>query len=334
MLTKDKTNFKNKKVLVAGGTGMVGIQLVQLLIQKGAKVTIASMDDKSRAHPKAKFIKSDLTYLNNCLKVCKGMDYVFNLMGVKGSPVVTKTKPASFFVPMVLFDTGLMEAAQRQKVKGYLYTSSVGVYSPAEVFYEDTVWKTFPSNNDWYAGWAKRVGELQAETYAIEYGWNKISIVRPANIFGPHDNFDAQNAMVIPSLIKRAIEASETNQPLVVWGDGSPVRDFIFSRDVAKGMILVAELGYNKPVNLGSGTGITIKQLAEIIASNLNPKPKIIWDKTKPSGDKKRVLNTDRINKLGFKASISFEKAIKETINWYLENRNIAQKRYDVFNKS
>ena len=329
-----KYDFKNKKVLVAGGTGMVGTQLVQLLIEKGAKIWIASMDDKSRAHPKAKFIKSDLTYLENCLRVCKGMDYVFNLMGVKGSPAVTMTRPASFFVPMGLFSTNLMEAARRQGVKVFLSTSSVGVYAPAEVFYEHPVWETFPSRNDWYPGWAKRIGELQAETYAIEYGWDRVSIVRPANIFGPYDNFDSKNAMVIPSLIKRAVEASETGQPLVVWGDGTPVRDFIFSRDVARAMILVAEQGHNKPVNIGSGKGISIKKLAEIIVSNLNPKPKIVWDTTKPSGDKKRVLDTKQIKKLGFKVSVNFEEAIKETIAWYLKNRNIAQKRYDIFNKS
>ncbi len=329
-----KYDFKNKKVLVAGGTGMVGIQLVQLLIEKGAKVYIASMDNKSRAHKKAKFIRADLTYMNNCLKVCKGMDYVFNLMGVKGSPAVTKTKPASFFTPTILFSLNLMEAARRQGVKGYLFTSSVGVYAPAEVFYEDTVWKTFPSQNDWYPGWAKRVGELQAEAYSIEYGWNNISIVRPANIFGPYDNFDSQNAMVIPSLIKRALEASKTGQPLVVWGDGSPIRDFIFSRDVARGITLVAELGYNKPVNLGSGTGITIKELAEIIVSNIKPTPQIVWDKTKPNGDKMRVLNTDRIKKLGYRASVNFKDGIKETINWYLKNKNITQNRYDIFNKA
>lgn len=312
---------------------MIGIQLVRLLIEKGAKCWISSLDSPSRAHPKAKFIKADLTHLNTCLEVCKGMDYVFNLLGVKGSPAVNKTHPASFFVPTVMLSVNLMEAARRQKVKGFLYTSSVGVYSPAEIFKEDDVWKTFPSKVDWYPGWAKRVGELQAEAYTIEYGWNNISIVRPANVYGPYDNFESPNAMVIPSLIKRAIEASETGQPLVVWGDGSPIRDFVFSRDVAKGMLLVAQLGYNKPVNIASGKGITIKQLAEIITSNLNPRPKIIWDKTKPSGDKKRVLSISRIKKIGFKPATSFKDGIKETMEWYLKNRNIAKDRYDVFDK-
>jgi GDP-L-fucose synthase len=326
-------DFKNKNVLVAGGTGMVGTQLVQLLIGKGAKVTIASMDDKSRSHPKSRFIRADLTYFSKCLDVTKNMDYVFNLMGVKGSPAVTKTRPASFFTPMVMFSTALLEAARKNKVKGYLYTSSVGVYSPAEVFYEDSVWKTMPSENDWYPGWAKRIGELHAETYAIEYGWNNISIVRPANIYGPYDNFDSKNAMVIPSLIKRAVEASESGQPLVVWGDGTPQRDFIFSKDAARGMLLMAELGYNKPVNLGSGTKMTIKQLAEAIAGSLDPKPKIVWDKTKPKGDKKRILNTNRIKKLGFKTEVKLKDGIKETIDWYLKNRNKTSKRYDIFNK-
>jgi len=262
------------------------------------------------------------------------MDYIFNLLGVKGSPAVTQTKPASFLVPMLLFDTSLMEAARRQGAKGFLYTSSIGVYSPADVFYEDSVWKTFPSDKDWHAGWAKRIGELQAEAYKTEYGWNTISIVRPANVYGPFDNFDSENAMVIPSLIKRAVVASETGQPLTVWGDGSPIRDFVFSEDVARGMLLAAELGYNEPVNIGTGTGVTIKQLAESIVKSLDPKPKIIWDTTKPAGDKKRVMSIERIEKIGFKISVKLEEGIKKTIAWYLKNRNNTGKaRYDIFDK-
>ena len=109
---------------------------------------------------------------------------------------MTAQKPASFFVPTITFNTNMMEAARRCKVKKYLYTSTIGVYAPAEVFYEDDVWKTFPSPNDRFAGWAKRMGELQAEAYAIEYGWKDIAIVRPANVYGPFDNFDPTNAMV------------------------------------------------------------------------------------------------------------------------------------------
>ena len=133
-----------------------------------------------------------------------------------------------------------MEAARRCGVDRFLYTSSIGVYSPSEIFHEDDVWNTFPSPNDRFAGWAKRMGELQAEAYAIEYGWERISIVRPANVYGPFDNFDPGSAMVIPSLINRATSGEN---PLLVWGDGSQIRDFVHADDVARGMLVVVEKG-------------------------------------------------------------------------------------------
>src|SRR5262245_60132782 len=180
--------FKDKKVLVTGGTGIIGRMLVQKLIDQGSKVRIASMDDPSRAHPKAEFKQLNLTRFDKCLEACEGMEYVFHLVGVKGSPAMTATKPASFFVPVILFNTNMMEAARQCDVQWYLFTSTVGVYGPAEFFSEDDVWKKFPSEHDKFAGWAKRMGELQAEAYAIEYDWKKVSIVRPANVYGPFDN--------------------------------------------------------------------------------------------------------------------------------------------------
>src|SRR3989338_8023363 len=160
--------FKNQKVLVAGGTGMIGIPLVEMLIAEGARGRIASRDDASRAHRQAEFVSTDLLSLENCLKVSQGMDYVFNLLGVKGSPAVTTAKPANFFLPTLLLSLHLMEAARQAGVKGFLYASSIAVYSPAELLHEDDVWKTFPSENDKFAGWAKRMGELQAEAYQKE----------------------------------------------------------------------------------------------------------------------------------------------------------------------
>ena len=324
--------YKDKKILVTGGTGLIGRPLVAMLIESGAKVRIASLDDPSRAHPEAEFKRVDLTKFDNCLEVCEGVDYVFNLVGIKGSPAMAAKKPASFFVPTILFDTNMMEAARRAKVERYLFTSSVGVYSPAEIFYEDDVWKTFPSENDRFAGWAKRMGELQAQAYKIEYGWDKISIVRPANVYGPYDNFDPANAMVIPSLIKRALDGEN---PFVVWGDGSAIRDFINAKDVARGMMLTVENGVTEPVNLGSGEGVSIKRIVEIVIGNMKVKPEIVWDISKPSGDKKRLLDISRAKTLlGFEPKISIEEGIKEVMDWYIENKDIADKRYNVFTEN
>ena len=170
--------YQGKNILVTGGTGLIGRPLVDQLIQAGANVTVVSLDDPSRAPEGVRFVRADLREFSNCMEVCEGRDIVFQLAGVKGSPAMTAKRPSSFFVPTIQFSINMMEAARRQEVERFLFTSSVGVYSPAEVFYEDDVWKTFPSPNDRFAGWAKRMGELQAEAYAIEYGWDKISIVR------------------------------------------------------------------------------------------------------------------------------------------------------------
>jgi len=308
--------FKDQKVLVTGGAGMIGRALVKLLVEQGAEVYLVdSRIPEDLPEGIAGHLKKDLCFFDNCMEVCEGMDYVFHLAGVKGSPQKTAKQPADFFVPMLQFNTNMMEAAREANVKWYLFTSSVGVYSPAEVFFEDDVWKTFPSPNDRFAGWAKRMGELQAEAYKIQYGWNKVSIVRPANVYGPYDKFDGENAMVIPSLIKKGIE----NDVMEVWGDGSAIRDFIYADDVARGMIFAVEKGITEPINLGSGNGATIKFIAEFIGQQFN-KP-VKWDTTKPSGDARRLFSMARAHAYGFYPETSIDVGIRQTIEWYLNHK-------------
>ena len=289
--------FQGKNVLVTGGTGLIGRPLVEMLDNSGANIRIVSLDTPTEMPARTEFISADLREFANCAEAVKDIEVVFHLAGVKGSPAMASQRPASFMVPTVTFSFNMMEAARRAGIERYLFTSSVGVYAPSDHFLEDDVWKTFPSPNDRFAGWAKRMGELQAEAYAIEYGWDKISIVRPANVYGPHDNFDPENAMVIPSLIHRAL-SGET--PLTVWGDGSAVRDFIHARDVARGMMLMVEKGVNEPVNLGSGNGFSIKEIAETVVANLPEQTPIVWDTSKPSGDAIRLMDTRRATGYGF----------------------------------
>lgn len=323
--------FKNKKVLVTGGTGMIGIQLVRLLHKRGAKIRVVSLDNDRFLPEGVEFKKLNLLSFKNCLVACQDIDYVFNLVGVKGSAGITRTRPASFFVPTLLFNTNMMEAARVSGIKRYLYTSTIGVYAPAERFFEDDVWKTFPSENDKFAGWAKRMGELQAESYKIEYGWDKIAIVRPANVYGPFDNFDPKTAMVISALIRRVLDGEN---PLKVWGDGSEIRDFIHAKDVARGMILAMEKRADcTPINLGSGEGISIREIVETICSSVENPPKIKWDLSKKAGDKIRLMDIKRAKLIGFKPEISLKKGIRETIDWFVKNRAIIDRRYNVFHK-
>jgi GDP-L-fucose synthase len=255
------------------------------------------------------------------------MDYVFNLVGIKGSPKMCAEQPADFMVPMLQFNTNMMEAARKSNVKWYLYTSSVGVYSPSDVFKEDSVWETFPSPNDRFAGWAKRIGELQAEAYSIQYNWNKVSIVRPANVYGDYDNFNPENAMVIPSLIRKAQE----NEVLEVWGDGSPIRDFIHADDVAQGMIFAVENGITEPINLGSGSGFSIKEIVYMVVKHSNKSLTVKWLTDKPMGDKIRLFDMTRANNYGFYPKVSLEDGISKTTKWFIENKEILDKRYNVF---
>lgn len=326
---KIKNIYQGKNILVTGGSGMVGRELVIMLLDMGARVRVASMDDASRVPAGAEFSKVDLTNYAACEDVCQGMDYIFHLAGIKGSPLVCKTQPVSFFDNTILFSLNMLKAARKSGVARYLFTSSIGVYAPSEVFREEDVWQTFPSKNDWFAGWAKRMGELQVEAYKIQYGWKDIAIVRPANVYGNYDNFSPNDAMVIPSLIRRAVDGEN---PLVVWGDGTPVRDFIHARDVAKGMLLVMEKMPDNPVNLGSGIGVTIKEIAENVCKYVHgDKKALVWDTSKPSGDSKRLMDTSYAKSLGFVPEISIEEGLKETIAWYKEHKEIVSNRYNVF---
>jgi len=317
--------FAGKKVLVTGGSGMIGRQLVDMLLDEGASVHVADLNEPINMSAKINFSKVDLKEFSSCREVCAGMDYVFNLVGIKCSPKVCLEQPANIMGPMMQFNTNMLEAAMKADVKWYLYTSTVGVYEPAEVLFEDDVWKTQPSRNDWYGGWAKRMGELQCQAYQVQYGEGKCSIVRPANVYGPYDNFNPANAMVIPSLIRKAHD----NEVLEVWGDGSPIRDFIHAKDVAAGMMHMVKNKITAPVNLGSGDGITIKQIAETVAKKFN-RP-IKWLADKPTGDARRLFDTGRAKSFGFEPKISINEGIEETVKWFLKNKEIIDKRYNVF---
>lgn len=319
---KDTYPFYNrKKVLVAGGTGMIGICIVNKLLQLGSEITIASLESKKYAEKlfgkKVKFIRTDLTDFESCLKVTRQQDLVFNLVGIKGSVGIGQTKAASFLVPMLRFQTNLMDASFKNDVRGFLFASSICVYPQSnKPKTEDSVWDGQPRQNDRIPGLAKRIGEVQAESYMLEYGWLAPKIVRPSNVYGPYDDFNPQTAQVIPALIARMTDGEN---PVKIWGDGSAIRDFIFVEDVAEGMIRVLERAPAcVPINLGSGKGITIKKIAQTIVNTLPTRPKLSWDINKPTGDPVRILSMKRAeNLLKFKAKTSLEDGIKKTVEWY-----------------
>jgi GDP-L-fucose synthase len=294
---------------------------VDLLCEAGADVTSVSLDRLTpRKGVEYKF--GDLTDFTYCRGITEGVDYVLHLAGIKGSIEVTKSRPASFFVPLVMMNTNVLEACRVNGVEKVVYTSSIGAYSSAEVFVESEDDEGPPM--DLYPGWAKRMAELQIRAYRLQHGLSNFAIVRPCNVYGPGDNFDPTTAMVIPSLMARICRGED---PLIVWGDGSAIRDFAFSRDVAEGVILALHYGTDsKCINLGSGSGCSIRELVEALQSFISFYA--LYDVSKPSGFPKRVMDiTQARTRLGYNPTTSLVDGLKLTWEWYLEHSSEHQSK-------
>ena len=315
MIKPDVLNsFAGARVLVTGGTGLIGRQVVDILCASGANVKIVSLDNVN-INQKAQHIIGDLTGLEFCLNVTKDIDFVFHLAGIKGSMNVSATKLASHFVPTLMFNTNVLESCRINNVRKVVFTSSIGAYPSAEIFKETDNHSGAPMD---FAGWAKRMGELQIHAYKVQYGLQNFAIVRPSNVFGPGDNFDPDNAMVVPSLMYRIYHRED---PLLVWGDGAAIRDFVYSRDVAEGIIQALYYGTSGGfVNLGSGRGTSIKELVETLHGFLDFNYK--FDTTKPSGFPKRVMELTLAREtIDYNPTTSLRDGLKETWNWFVNNQ-------------
>ena len=319
-------SFRNRSVVVTGGTGMIGRQIVRILCEAGATVKCVSLD-RLNVHPSAEHIYGDLSEFSFCRDITKSADFVFHIAGIKGSIEVTKSKPASFFVPLLMMNTNMLEACRVNGVSKVVYTSSIGAYGSAEVFKESETLETEPPM-DMYPGWAKRMAEMQVQAYCVQYGLKNFAVVRPCNVYGPGDNFDPKNAMVIPSLMQRIMNKED---PLVVWGDGSAVRDFAYSEDVAEGVILALYHGTEgRYLNLGSGKGHTIKQLVETLNSFISFHYR--FDASKSAGFPKRVMDISLACKMiGYDPQTSLLDGLKKTWAWFVENRNEHLQRKNYF---
>lgn len=319
--------FKGKNVLVTGGTGLIGRQIVNIICDASAQVKTVSLD-KININNKAEHVYGDLTSFEFCKEITKGMDFVFHIAGVKGSIEVTKLKPASFFVPLLMINTNMLEACRINEVKKIVYTSSIGAYASAEIFKETDNPEGSPM--DMFPGWAKRMAEMQIQAYRIQYGLKNFSIVRPCNVYGPGDNFDPDNAMVIPSLMYRI---SNKENPVMIWGDGSAIRDFAYSKDIAEGIILALIHGTGSGfVNLGSGRGVTIKELVETLNSFIEFNYK--FDTSKSSGFPKRVMDITLAEELiYYNPTTSLLDGLKKTWEWFIKHKGEYLKRYNYFNE-
>lgn len=305
--------IKNKNIVITGGAGMIGRELVNLL-KNDNKVKILDKQSRPQEFLDLEYVCVDLRNFAQCKMELMGADLVFHLAGTKGSPKMAAEKPASFFVPMLQFNTNVLEAARQCDVEWMLYTSSVGVYGEADVFYEENMWNSYPSSKDWYGGWAKRIGEMQLESYRDEYHQQNYTIIRPINVYGLYDNFNLENCMVVPAIIQRCLNKEN---PLKLFGSGEEVRDFVFARDVAKAMVYCVENKLNDTFNVGTGIGVKIKYLVETIMNTLDYHVPVEWS-NKSAGDSVRVMNVDLLRSAGFVCSTSLADGIKQVIDWKL----------------
>lgn len=318
--------FAGRSALVTGGTGLIGRQVVDQLVAAGASVRIVSLD-QVKVNDRAEHILGDLTNFELCREVTRRMDFVFHLAGIKGSAKVSQTHLASHFVPTLMFNVNVLEASRLNKVQKLVYTSSIGAYANGEVFKEGEPGDFHDAPMD-FAGWAKRMAELQVHAYRVQYGMESFAIVRPSNVYGPGDNFDPENAMVVPTLMYRVHSKED---PVVVWGDGSAIRDIVYSRDVAEGVILALHHGTKgRYVNLGAGRGYSIRELVETLQGVVPFNYR--FDATKPSGFPKRVMDITLARQLiDYNPSTSLADGLKASWDWYVANRDEYKKKKNYF---
>jgi len=307
------TGLKNKKILLTGGHGFLGQFVYEELIRNGTQ-------EKNIFRPKSKDL--DLRKQKDAEKAVHGIDIVIHAAGTIGGIGFAKKNPGTMFYDNLLMGVHLIEAARKAKVEKFIQIGSVCSYPkvpPRIPFKEEDIWLGYPEETNAAYGIAKKALIVHLQAYKEQYGFNGVNLLL-VNLYGPNDKFDPEHSHVIPALIKRFIEAKEQNRLEVeVWGTGKARREFLYIEDAARAIVLAA-IKHNDagPVNIGSSFEIKIKDLVKIIAELTGYKGKIVWDATKPDGQPRRKLDVSKAKKaFGFVSKVSFEKGLKETIDWY-----------------
>jgi GDP-L-fucose synthase len=311
------TFWSDKKILITGGAGFFGSEVVSQLQKKGVR-------KEDLRIPRSKEI--DLRKWENCTRVVRDCDIVIHLAARVGGIGYNQEYPADLFYDNAIMGIQLIEAARQENVEKCVIAGTICAYpkfTPVP-FREEKLWDGYPEETNAPYGLAKKMLLVQSQACRQQYGFNAIYLL-PVNLFGPGDNFDPRSSHVIPALIKKFCEAREEQKPYVdVWGTGSASREFLYVEDAARGLILAAER-YNKPdpVNLGSGKEISIRDLVVLINELTGYSGKIRWDTTKPDGQPKRCLDTSRAKEeFGFEAKIPFREGLQRTIRWYQDHKN------------
>jgi len=305
----------NSKILVTGGAGFLGSNVVETLIQHGVK-------RENILIPRS--AKHDLRKWETCESLVQGVDIVIHLAAKVGGIGYNQEHPAELFYDNLMMGIQLMEAARLAGVKKFVAVGTVCAYPKfTQVpFREEDIWDGYPEETNAPYGLAKKMMLVQGQAYRAQYGFNSIYLL-PVNLYGPGDNFNPESSHVIPALIKKFVDAIRGGlDEVVVWGTGSASREFLYVEDAAHAIVLATE-HYNgsEPVNIGAGREISIKNLVEIISHETGFTGKVIWDTEKPDGQPRRCLDTSRAKEwFGFESETSFETGLRETIQWYTKS--------------
>jgi len=315
--------FKGKKVLVTGATGFIGTNMINELLARGAKV-------RGTVHKKEPFIKNenleyvnaDLTLKADCLRAAEGMDQVIMCAASTAGAGVMEKTPLALVTPNVVMNTYMLEAAYEAGVEKFLFLSSNAVYPPYEYpVKEEEMMSDQPFAKYYPISWMKRFGEILCETYSQRIKKPmKAIVVRPANTYGPFDDFDWESSHMVPALIRKVVERKD---PIEVWGDGTEIKDLIYVDDFVRGALLALEkMETYDPVNIGTGVQVSVKDVlqAALDAEGFTD-ARISYDVSKPTMIPKRLLDVSKAERvLGFKAETSLRDGIRKTVAWYKEN--------------
>jgi GDP-L-fucose synthase len=308
-------DLSGKQILVTGGAGFLGKQVVEQLKLAGANPDKISI-------PRSREL--NLVKLDHCYQAVQGQDIVIHLAAHVGGIGLNREKPAELYYDNLMMGTQLIHAAYETGVSKFVCVGTICAYpkfTPVP-FKEDDLWNGYPEETNAPYGVAKKALLVQMQAYRQQYGFNGVYLL-PVNLYGPEDNFNPNSSHVIPALIRKVYEAQQRkDKTLPVWGDGSPTREFLYSTDAARGIVMATQK-YDgaEPVNLGTNYEISIRDLVELICELMNFQGEIVWETDKPNGQPRRCLDTNRAKQeFGFVAETDFRSGLKNTIEWYREN--------------
>ncbi|WP_008308423.1 GDP-L-fucose synthase family protein [Leptolyngbya sp. PCC 6406] len=305
-------NLASKRIVVTGGAGFLGQQVIAQLHQAGvdpAKITVL----RSREY--------DLRQWDACERAVAQQDIVIHLAAHVGGIGLNREKPAELFYDNLMMGTQLIHAAYQAGVEKFVCVGTICAYpkfTPIP-FKEDDLWNGYPEETNAPYGIAKKALLVQLQAYRDQYGFDGIYLL-PVNLYGPQDNFDPRSSHVIPALIRKVYEAQQAGQTqLAVWGDGSPTREFLYSEDAARGIVMATQhYSGAEPVNLGTGQEITIRTLVETICEVMGFTGTLVWETDKPNGQPRRCLDVERARQaFGFEAQMDFRQGLQNTVDWY-----------------